>query len=430
LADIIRIVTVRQRLLDGFWVAEKTISRFAGNGSFSIDLARPRSAHRPPRKLPADQGDGDLIGPSPQSREGLPSCILPALGSHTARIYTDGMDDDLKSRWYRLTPDPVVSRLLVVNGRFVLGLLVLECLLWLSERFQWFGFNSHKGWTVLIAVASVGVAILLIVACFAVALVFRWRFQFSIRSLLVLTIAVAVPFSWLAAEMKKAREQKEGVEEIGNVGGSVEYDWQVDASGNSLRNARPSGPEWLRKLLGSDFVAAVVQANLFNTQITDGGLAHIAGFSQLQVLCLGGTKITDAGLAHIEGLNQLQSLWLNNTKVTDAGLAQLIGLPQLQDLNLRNTQITDAGLAHIAGLTQLQHLDLFNTQITDAGLARIAGLTQLQHLDLSDTQITNAGLECLNEIKQLRVLDVSRTQVTNEGVKKLQQALPNCKIER
>ena len=38
------------------------------------------------------------------------------------------------------------------------------------------------------------------------------RFQFSLRSLLVLVVVVAVPCSWLAVEMKKAREQKEAVE--------------------------------------------------------------------------------------------------------------------------------------------------------------------------------------------------------------------------
>jgi len=36
--------------------------------------------------------------------------------------------------------------------------LAVTNILFLSERFQWFGFNTHKGWTVLIAVASVGVA--------------------------------------------------------------------------------------------------------------------------------------------------------------------------------------------------------------------------------------------------------------------------------
>ena len=43
------------------------------------------------------------------------------------------MTDTPKSRWYRLTPD-----------LFVIGLLVVECLLWLSDRYQWFGSNAHK----------------------------------------------------------------------------------------------------------------------------------------------------------------------------------------------------------------------------------------------------------------------------------------------
>ena len=102
-----------------------------------------------------------------------------------------------KTRWYRLTPD-----------RFVIGLLAVECLLWLSERFQWFGFNHQKGWTVLIAVASVGLAFVIILAWFVMALVFRWRFQFSIRSLLVLIVVVAVQCSWMTVEMKKVDRQQ------------------------------------------------------------------------------------------------------------------------------------------------------------------------------------------------------------------------------
>jgi hypothetical protein len=44
-----------------------------------------------------------------------------------------------KPRWYHLTP-----------ARFFLGLLAVQVLLLLSERFQWFTFNEKKGWTVLI----------------------------------------------------------------------------------------------------------------------------------------------------------------------------------------------------------------------------------------------------------------------------------------
>ena len=35
------------------------------------------------------------------------------------------------------------------------------------------------------------------------------------------------------------------------------------------------------------------------------------------------TKVTDAGLVHLKGLTNLQSLGLKNTKVTDAGVKKL-----------------------------------------------------------------------------------------------------------
>ena len=107
-----------------------------------------------------------------------------------------------------------------------MALLAVEGLLWLSERFQWFPFNAHKGWTVLIGVAVVGVVLALMLLWFVLALIFRLRFQFSIRSLPVLILAVALPFGWLAVDMKRAREQKMVIAEMEQVGGSVECDWE------------------------------------------------------------------------------------------------------------------------------------------------------------------------------------------------------------
>jgi hypothetical protein len=117
------------------------------------------------------------------------------------------------------------------------------------------------------------------------------------------------------------------------------------------------------------------------------------------------TRVTDAGLVHLKGLTQLQGLDLNFTKVTDAGLVHLKGLTKLQVLYLWRTEVTDAGLVHLKGLTQLQSLNLLSTEVTDAGLVQLKGLTQLQSLDLRSTR------------------------VTDEGVKNLQQALPKCIID-
>ena len=73
-------------------------------------------------------------------------------------------------RWLHPTPTWLIVALLVVEG-----------LLFLSERFQWPAWP--KGYAVLIAVASVGGVFVVMLLWYIVALIFRVRFQFSIRSL-------------------------------------------------------------------------------------------------------------------------------------------------------------------------------------------------------------------------------------------------------
>ena len=209
-------------------------------------------------------------------------------------------------RWFHLTP-----------GRVVIALLAVEALLWLSDRFQW--PTWHKGYAVLIAVASVAVVFVVMLLWFVVALVCRGRFQFSIRSLLVLTVAVAIPFSWLAVEMNAAREQKEAVKAI-KKDAWVPYEYQLGAL---LPNPQPPEPLWLRSLLGDDFFESVAFVHFFSqTLVTDAVMVQLKGLAQVN-LDLQRTEITDAGLEHLNGLKQLRFLNLTDTHVTDAGVAKL-----------------------------------------------------------------------------------------------------------
>ena len=233
---------------------------------------------------------------------------------------------------------------------------------------------------------------------FAVALLLRLRFQFSIRTLLVLAAVVAVPFSWLAAEMKRAREQKEVVTLIERLAGDVIYDWEFDKSG-ILANELPLEPTWLRTWLGNDFFGEVVEAEL------------------------GGTQVTDRDVGQVKRLDHLRKLWMERTQITDVGLEQLAGLTQLQDILVGGTQITDVGLTHIARMTKLQRLGLGRTQITDTGLAHLVGLTKLEWLSLDDTKITNTGLSHLAGLMQLEVLWLENTQITDSG----RHIVPGCK---
>ena len=139
---------------------------------------------------------------------------------------------------------------------------------------------------------------------------------------------------------------------------------------------------------------------------------------------LGGKVIVDEKSQAVIGVS------LRKTEVTDAGLVHLKGLTNLEELDLGKTKVTDAGLEHLQGLTKLQWLSLQDTKVTAAGLVHLEGLTKLQWVGLAETKVTDAGLAHLKKLTKLQSLYLGETQVTNEGVKKLQQALPTCYVFR
>ena len=194
----------------------------------------------------------------------------------------------------------------------------------------------------------------------------RW-YQYSLRTLLVFVTLCAIPCSWLGVKLREAKQQREVVAAIEKLGGQVAW----------LESSRPA---WLRSLLGDD-------PSVFG-------------------------------------------VYLDNTQITDAGLEQLKALNQLQHMHFFRAEVATAGLERRKWLNSLESMNLANTKATDAGLANLKGLTQLQWLDLQQTKVTDAGLENLKGLHQLQLLSLGGTKVTDEGVKKLQQALPNCKIER
>jgi hypothetical protein len=204
-----------------------------------------------------------------------------------------------------IAPDPKRRWLHPTPGKLLVVLLAAEGILLLSERWM------PKGWAVLIAVAAVGLFLIVMLLWFVLALVFHRRFQFSLRSLLVLTVAVAVPCSWMAAEMRDARKQREVVEEIRKLGGDVEDDCQKENdpevvlySGVTGRyrviNAQSPTPEWLRKMMGGQFFATVIKVYLLNSPV-----------------------VTDTDMEKLKTLNQLKYVDVRNTQVTDKGVRKL-----------------------------------------------------------------------------------------------------------
>jgi hypothetical protein len=239
----------------------------------------------------------------------------------------------------------------------------------------------------------------------------RW-FQFSLRSLLVFTLIVAIPCAWLAREIERKRHEREAAETIVKLHGDVWYsDQLIVPSGQTPGVHNPAGPAWLREIMGQNFFDEIEEVNFFHNP--DWGSA----------------QISDERLDCLTPLTELKSLSLAASDVTDAGMVRIKELTKLQELDLSYTSISDAGLAHLNSLTNLQILELGYTNVTDAGLVQLKRFNRLNSLNLQNTRISDAGLESLRGLSELRWLYLSETDTADSAVRDLQKALPNCTIE-
>jgi hypothetical protein len=66
--------------------------------------------------------------------------------------------------------------------------------------------------------------------------------------------------------------------------------------------------------------------------------------------------------------------------------------------------------------------------ITNSALKHIGEKESLHMLRIHSASVTDEGLFHLENLPQLKELILSQTKVTPDGVKRLQQALPNCKL--
>jgi beta-lactamase regulating signal transducer with metallopeptidase domain len=104
--------------------------------------------------------------------------------------------------------------------------------------------------------------------------------------------------------------------------------------------------------------------------ITDAGVAHIAGMTQLDRLGIGGEGVTDAALAQLKGLQALDTLSVEGD-FTDAGLRALYGLKGLHWLTLQSeTPLSDASQERL--IAALPNLTSYNQQAL-AGAGRDGG---------------------------------------------------------
>jgi Leucine rich repeat/Leucine Rich repeat len=183
--------------------------------------------------------------------------------------------------------------------------------------------------------------------------------------------------------------------------------------------------------------------DLRNTGVTDQGLRYLDGLSSMEQLTLGNDRpdfsasrtvplspITDAGLVHLKGLTQLTSLNLSGLPITDSGLGNLCGLAQLGGLYLSRTKVKGQGLAVLKSLPELTILYLDEGELTDDGAQSLAGASNLQELSVSRVPLSVKGLQALSTLPRLQSLDLTGCGLLDEDVHDLKTSKSGLKILR
>ncbi len=157
----------------------------------------------------------------------------------------------------------------------------------------------------------------------------RWL-QFSLRTLMVVVLLVALPLGWIGILLERSREQERVLGHFRKYEpiASSRYGYVVTLgfSGNpyvaGLRSVPIAGPN-------------------------DADMVHLKGFKKLECLSLGGSDVTDAGLRDIGELTSLKALSLYDTRISDSGLNHLKKLTNLKVLNVGKTGVTSDGVASL-----------------------------------------------------------------------------------
>jgi hypothetical protein len=180
--------------------------------------------------------------------------------------------------------------------------------------------------------------------------------------------------------------------------------------------------------LDAEVVEDVTQLDASGLHFGDAELRHVARLKNLRTLYLDDTEITDAGMGHLKGLTELDVLALHGTNINGEGLANLSALPKLRVLNLSNCPITDDSLAHIKGLTSLETLAFRDTKITDRGFAHLAGLTKMIVMNIDRCRITGASLKHLARMDKLRIVRARGVGLDKESMSAANKVSPQLAI--
>jgi hypothetical protein len=141
---------------------------------------------------------------------------------------------------------------------------------------------------------------------------------------------------------------------------------------DALATYEPLSP-WLRRRLperAGVFLERITKMEVWFDLGGDAELQIVGRLTHLRQLFIAGADVTDAGIARLAGLKELERLEFACPRITDASVEQIARLRRLRELSIQGGDITDAALDRLDALPNLRDLTICMNHVSREALLR------------------------------------------------------------
>lgn len=85
-------------------------------------------------------------------------------------------------------------------------------------------------------------------------------------------------------------------------------------------------------------------------------------------------------------------------------------------------------LPHLEALGGIREIEVEGTRITSDGVSQLTRFKTLEVLKLCNVAVDDSAVDALTKLRRLKFLDILHTRISIEGARRIQTALPNCRI--
>lgn len=167
----------------------------------------------------------------------------------------------------------------------------------------------------------------------------RHWFQFSLRSLLLVTLIFGCGLGWVANERRKSAECNAKLDVIDKLGGKLTY----------FALKEEEYPKWLVMLVGNPCPCKCNSSVefLYASNLQASSIAILAQFPKLDILRFKKCTISQEGFKAIGELTQISYLSFDETNLSNRDIGFLAKLEQLTLLDVKNSKVTQEGIEEL-----------------------------------------------------------------------------------